>query len=259
MLYQKILNESRRLNQQISSMEHIIKSLPDGKLTCSRTGDRFKWYVSDGHSRKYLPKKFKEQAEQLAYKKYLSLKLDALHQELTALDFYLRHHPQSPDPADKLLIDHPEYQKLLSPYFQPVSQELSEWASAPFFKNPYHPEKLIHKTDAGIFVRSKSEAMIVHFLHINRIPFRYECALTLGNATVFPDFTIRHPQTGTYYYHEHFGRMDDPSYARKAADKLQLYIVNGIIPSLQLTTTYETLAQPLSYDKIASVFTEYFL
>ena len=138
-------------------------------------------------------------------------------------------------------------------------EEISKWVNEPYIHNPTYPEKLIHKTVAGIMVRSKSEALIVSSLVKNHIPFRYECALTLGNATVFPDFTIRHPQTGAYYYHEHFGRMDDPSYAKKAADKLQLYIVNGIIPSLQLTTTYETLAQPLSYDKIASVFTEYFL
>ena len=35
------------------------------------------------------------------------------------------------------------------------------------------------------------------------IPFRYECALTLGNTTVYPDFTIMHPNTGELIYREH--------------------------------------------------------
>lgn len=57
-----------------------------------------------------------------------------------------------------------------------------------------YPERLIHKTSAGIDVRSKSEAMIVQVLHSHKIPFRYECALHIGSITLYPDFTIRIPR-----------------------------------------------------------------
>ncbi|MFQ8777759.1 MAG: hypothetical protein ACLR78_10425 [Roseburia sp.] len=66
-------------------------------------------------------------------------------------------------------------------------------------------------------MRSKSEAMIAMLLHLNAIPYRYECALSLGGVTLFPDFTIRHPVTGVLYYWEHFGLMDDPAYAKTPA------------------------------------------
>ena len=47
---------------------------------------------------------------------------------------------------------------------------------------------------------------------------------------------------------KYFGLMDKPEYCQKTCSKLRLYISNGIIPTLQLITTYETLDNPLSPD-----------
>ena len=128
----------------------------------------------------------------------------------------------------------------------------------PFDSNPLYPEQCIHKTRAGIFVRSKSESLITMLLHINKIPFRYECALTFEDVTIYPDFTIRHPQTGEYFYWEHFGLMDNPGYCKNALSKLQLYISNGILPSVHLITTYETLEHPLDAEIIENLIHFYF-
>lgn len=157
------------------------------------------------------------------------------------------------------MFDAPEFRDLLSPFFEPLSQELSHWMKAPYEQNPLHPEQLIHKTGSGHLVRSKSEAIIGMLLHINRIPFRYECSLQLGETTVFPDFTIRHPQTGEKYYWEHFGMMDDPIYCKNAISKLHLYAIHGIIPSIRLLTTYETRENPLSPDSVEKQIEQYFL
>ena len=100
--------------------------------------------------------------------------------------------------------------------------------------------------------------MIAMLLHLNAIPYRYECALSLGGVTLFPDFTIRHPGTGALYYWEHFGLMDDPAYAKNAGSKLSLYAANGIIPSVHLITTYETKAYPLNAG-IEHLISYYFL
>lgn len=108
-------------------------------------------------------------------------------------------------------------------------------------------------------VRSKSEVMIDMILFQNKIPFRYEAPLQLGDTTIYPDFTIRHPHTGDTYYWEHFGLMDDPSYSKNAISKLHLYVNHGIIPSLRLITTYETKESPLSIDKIEKIVKEYFV
>lgn len=97
------------------------------------------------------------------------------------------------------------------------------------------------------------------FLYKYKIPFRYECILQLDDIFIFPDFTIRHPETGEVFYWEHFGMMDNPNYSKKVLSKLQLYISNGIIPSIQLITTYETKENPLSSEVVEKIVEHYFL
>ena len=258
-LYQRIQKEQKRLQQEINSLQKALEVFPKGKLVIGHQGNSCKWYQSDGSTKKYIPKANKPLAEQLAIKKYLSCELEDLFHEKKALDFYLRHHRTDSEKAELLLDENSEYAKLLSPYFKPLSQELDEWMNAPYEQNPKHPEHLVHKTSSGHFVRSKSEAMINMFLHTNHIPFRYECALYLDNVPFYPDFTIRHPQTGALFYWEHFGMMDDPSYCKSAASKLQTYIAHGMIPSIQLITTYETKQNPLTTEMIQKIIEHYFL
>ena len=189
----------------------------------------------------------------------LQARLKELLQEQRAIDFYLRHHNSDAGYAEHLLSENSLYSELLSPYFTPESQELQKWMAQPYESNPAYPEQRIHKTSAGIFVRSKSEALIAMLLYMNKIPFRYECALSLGNVTVFPDFTIRHPHTGQFFYWEHFGMMDSSVYAKNAFSKLQLYTEHGIVQSIQLLTTYETKEHPLDSAAAENLIKSYFL
>lgn len=259
MLYERISKESQRLQQQIDSLQKSINDLPDGKLVCCHHGKYCKWYQSDGITKTYIPKSNRALAEQLAAKKYLSGILDDLSHEKTALDFYLRHHRPDSENSEQLLNEIPGYRELLSPYFKPASQELIDWINSPYEQNKNHPEHLLHKTDSGHLVRSKSEAMIASYLYANHIPFRYECALYLDTTLLYPDFTIRHPETGELYYWEHFGLMDDPSYCKAVTTKLQTYITYEIIPSIRLITTYETQKNPLSTEVIHKIIEHYFL
>ena len=253
-----MLSQSQHLDKQITLLKTQLQSFPDGKLVCTRNHTRYKWYQSDGHTCTYIPKKLRSLAEKLAIKKYLSLKLDDLISEKRAIQFYLNHHSDT-NKAEQLLAQDSEFKDLLSPYFIPQSKELSDWANADYPHNPKHPEQLIHKGSSKTLLRSKSEAMIDMLLHTNKIPFRYECALQLGEITIYPDFTIRHPKTGQFYYWEHFGMMDHPNYSKKVPSKLDLYISNGIIPSIHLITTYETKDEPLSFEVINKLIEHYFL
>ena len=258
MLYHRILKESQRIQKQILSTKEKLLSAPKGKLFCAKNGNHFKWYHSLDSKQIYIPKKNRACAEQLALKKYYSLLLEDLEQELTALNFYLRHH-HSDYGKSALLLTKPGYQELLSSHCQPLSSVLSEWMNSPYDKNPLYPEQLTYKTPSGSFVRSKSEVIIDMLLYTNRIPFRYECALYLGDTIVFPDFTIRHPETDKLYYWEHFGRMDDPEYYKNVFSKLHLYTSYGIIPSIDLITTYETKENPLSSETVERIIEDYFL
>ena len=53
--------------------------------------------------------------------------------------------------------------------------------------------------------------------------------------------------------------MDDPAYFKKVYSKLQLYNSYGIVPSIQLITTFETQDSPLSLDTIEKIVKEFFL
>ena len=249
--------ESKKLDEQITSLHSQIDSLPEGKIICTPNGKGYKWYRSDGHKSVYIPKSEKALAEQLAIKKYLEQLEADYKQEKMAIDFYLRHHHSSK--AEEMLINKPGYQELLSSHFKPQSQEIQDWLKTPFEQNPKYPENKIHKTSSGNLVRSKSEALIDMVLYTNHIPFRYECALKLGEYTIYPDYTIMHPRSGKIVYWEHFGRMDDPKYNKNVGERQQLYINHGIIPSIDLITTYETLEHPLSTEEIEKIVREYFL
>lgn len=258
-IYERMLSERQRLTAELQSLQEQLQNLPEGKIFCTRNGNHYKWYHSDGKKQTYIPKKNRLLAEQLSIKKYLLLRIQETLHEINAIDFYLRHHISNPSQAELMLTSHPEYQELLSPYFQPQVQVHQEWMNVPYDRNMKYPEHLIHKSSSGNMVRSKSEALIDMILHINNIPFRYECALQLGESTIYPDFTILHPHKMKIYYWEHMGLMDNPFYAQKVPSKLQLYISNNIIPGIQLITTYETKDNPLSVEMVKGIVDYYFL
>lgn len=253
-----MLSESKRLEEQIKSLEAQIAAFPEGDFFCTRNGNYYKWYQTHEKTQTYLSKKEKALAEQLATKKYLTLLSKELINEKNAIDLYLKKHSTVPPASQQLLINNSEYQKLISPLFQPLSQEAIDWMHIPYEHNNKYPELLIHKSLSGNLVRSKSEALIDMLLFTNQIPFRYECALHLGSNTFFPDFTIKHPHTGKIYYWEHFGKMDDPNYSKNTFNKLQLYASHNIIPSIQLITTYETKNNPLTSETIDEIIKFYF-
>lgn len=259
MLYEQILKERERIESQIVTFQTQLKELPEGKLVCSHTGNYSKWYQSFGDTAKYIPKRERWLAEKLAYKKYLLLQLDTLYEEKKAVDFYLRHYSRQAYEAEQNFLASSDYKELLIPSLRPFSQELLDWVKSPYKTNPSYAEKRIHTTISGNLVRSKSEVLIDALLSKNKIPFRYECALQLNDIFVYPDFTIRHPQTGKFFYWEHFGCMDDPAYIKNVSKKLQLYASNGIIPSVQLITTYESKEYPLTSKMVEHMMQYYFL
>lgn len=252
-----MLAESKRLKKEIDKLNKQIVELPKGKISISHTGKYTKWYHIIDKAKSLISKRNRMLASQLATKKYFIYLKSDLEQEKTAIDFYLRHHKM--ENKSDLLYSKKEYEELIAPFFTPISKELLHWMNSPYEKNLTHQEMLIHKTISGNIVRSKSEAIITTFLFKNRIPFRYECALELNGITIYPDFTIRHPQTGRVYYWEHFGMMDEARYSKNVGVKLQMYINNGIIPGVQLITTYETREEPLSVECVERQIEYYFL
>ena len=254
---EKMKKKVEQVQKEIQRISKQLNTYPEGKLVSIRNGNWYKYYVSDGHTKTYIPAEKRELARQLAWKKYLTCFLEDLEQEKCAIEAYL-HKMSKKKHIDRLIEKNQGCIALLGERIKTRNQVIEDWLMEEYETNQEFPETLRHNTIAGHMVRSKSEAMITSYLYSNQIPYRYECALTLEGVTLYPDFTIRHPKTGQIYYWEHFGKMDDEKYVKKTQRKFQIYTSNGIIPTIQLITTYETKENPLDMRTIEEVIEKYF-
>jgi len=236
------------LTKRIADLEQRISESPPGHLHVCRTRGDMHWYhhssdhPTEAPQRTYISRKKRALAEKLAAKRYWGRQLSDAQAQLTALQEYIR---ATDDTAAQLLKDS-VYRDLLEPVVRSSSEVLREWVREPYDHNERYPENLKYSTGSGMLVRSKSEAMIAMMLEQYEIPYRYECALDLHPHVVYPDFTIRHPQTGELYYWEHFGMMDDSNYYDRAKSKLNNYFDNGYLPLVNMITTFETAETPLT-------------
>ena len=259
MIYEAILSERHRLVKQIHELKRAISKLPKGNIYCVHDKNRLKWFYNNGQHTKYIKKNAQTLIQKLSDQKYQSLLLKDYQQELSAIDAYLSLHNINMGCSANELLTNPDYRSYISPSFKTLSQELVDWQNEPFETNPYHPESLLYPTQSGNIVRSKSEAIIDMLLHLNHISFRYESALLLNDRTIYPDFTIRHPKTGQFYYWEHFGMMNDLSYCKNALSKIDLYISNNIMQGTGLITTFESEQIPFRPDIATKLIEHHFL
>ena len=120
------------------------------------------------------------------------------------------------------------------------SQACSETASrltnvfhpptAPEVDRPFLEERLIHKTERGEAVRSKSEVIIANLLHSKGINYLYEEPLEVDGVVKFPDFTISDADTGEAYFWEDLGMLTMPTYRQAWEKKRKWYEEHGILP-----------------------------
>lgn len=116
--------------------------------------------------------------------------------------------------------------RLTNLFDAPKLVELSSGTQARFFE-----EKLIHRTERGELVRSKSELLIADKLYSRGIDYQYEKPLAFPDGSDrYPDFTIVDDDAGRTWYWEHLGLMHDPSYRRRWERKLAGYRQLGILP-----------------------------
>lgn len=257
-ILEKIIKCVAEVRDQIEKCEKELKELPSGNFVCCSSGGKSKWYVSDGHTRSYIPKKDRALAAQLAYKKYVEASLSELIEKKDAMEKYIASCSVI-KPASAILEKSEEMRKLITPILNSLSEDSCQWMNSPYTKNPKKPENLIHKSVSENFLRSKSESIIDMCLFNSNIPYRYECQLMLGGYVIYPDFTILNVRTGKMIYWEHFGCMDNAEYAMHACEKIKLYVSNGIIPSIDLIITFETKDKPLTADQVMNIINEYLL
>lgn len=106
----------------------------------------------------------------------------------------------------------------------------------------YKPEDLIHRTDDGTYVRSKSEALIYNYLLSVGVAFAYEMPLKLGIKTVYPDFTIlSEVDYNSVIVIEHQGMMNNDYYRNRFNEKLYNYLQHGYVQGINIFYTFDHL------------------
>ena len=262
---------SRELNKKrlaLSAIEEDLNHSPEGSLRCEKAKYGYKCFLrtvdkAKSSERKtvfcysYLGKKNRSLAKELAKKRYDINVQRLLQKQIAAIEKCLDHYPKE-DETDVYLQLPDGYKELLSEKETTLDDELRTWAAAPYDKDPNYPERLIQPARGGLTVRSKSEALIAGSLFEHEVPFHYEERLVLGDAELYPDFTIRHPRSGKVFYWEHFGLIDNDDYALSWQFKLSKYREYGIIPGINLICTYETADHPLNPDIVEAYVLMFF-
>ena len=110
---------------------------------------------------------------------------------------------------------------------------------------PY-ADHLIHRTEKGHLVRSKSELVIANMLHQMEIDYEYErvCDGTTEPGRLRPDFSFVTPD-GDLIVWEHLGMLDRPDYKRGWDWKRRWYERNGFVKGETLFTSCEHVGQGL--------------
>jgi len=123
--------------------------------------------------------------------------------------------------------EHSEIARRMTNLFDdPLPQEVTVGAQQRFLE-----DGLIHRTERGDLVRSKSELVIADKLHARGIDYAYEQPLVLPNGrTRYPDFTITDHARGIRFYWEHLGLLEDPGYRVRWERKRAEYLEAGIQP-----------------------------
>jgi ATP-dependent exoDNAse (exonuclease V) alpha subunit len=101
---------------------------------------------------------------------------------------------------------------------------------------PY-AEHLIHRTERGELVRSKSELVIANLLHHRDIAYHYEKPLQLPSGQwIHPDFSFADPSGDTVVW-EHLGMMSKREYSEGWQRRKAQYLASGYVMGESLFTS----------------------
>lgn len=247
-----IARQLQDIEETLASIEIQLRTLPEGTANVSQSGGRIRMTGMLNGKRHVFNQSESPLVKQLLLRKYLTKKKQELEHARATLKHYMNYADHWLGSSEHFLMDNPLSAGLLKEHFAPADEPLFIWADRPDTCAAPNQETRTEETLFGLKVRSKSEVMIATYLFENELPFRYEEPLHIRGKTYYPDFTIRDPKSGAYYWLEHFGKMDDDLYIRKALNKLYNYIMAGIVPGINLITTYETKENKLNLPQIAA-------
>lgn len=263
MLYQEANKRYDELYIVRSLLEKNIKKYPEGKIHVVRNKNSIQYYIRtspNDKSGKYLSKQEKGTIKIFLQKKYDEEVLKFLNIEMTGLEKILKKSNTINKKIQNLYSKSPqEIQNYINPVDMSDYDYAAEWMKVPYQKKKLMSNMPVFVTNKGEQVRSKSELIIANRLYELKIPYKYECPLTMsGGRVIYPDFTILDSCKRREIYWEHRGMMDNKEYANHSVQRMKDYNREGIFLGDNLIITEETAALPLATGEIDSVIKHYF-
>lgn len=260
---EKELEELQAMKKRIQAS---LLNAPEGSLRCTLLKGKYPQYYhvsKENRNQKpqgnYISKQNLDLALHLAQKDYDKKTLGLLQKKEQAIQHFLSHYPEMA--LDQIYSGLSDLrQKLVTPYFPPDEEYLRTWYQLhPGSQNTF-PIANGFMTERKELVRSKSEKIIADKFHYNQIPYVYESALKLNNGkSIYPDFTLMNLSTRKTYYFEHFGKIDDPDYAKKMIEKIETYEANHIYPGETLLISMESSSKPLNIKQVELMLHRYLI
>jgi hypothetical protein len=249
------------LESLISEKEDALQDVPEGHIRIVSVKKSFQYYYKNPSSPKevYLPKSEINLAKKLAQKSYNKKIRDKAEIELHILEKYIDH--LETDQLFNVYTGLSDGRKeLVIPISMTDEQYISWWKSIQYYPYIIEDQDNFFYTNAGIRVRSKSELMIGNALERFGVPYRYEFPLVLwNNDNVRPDFYCLNVRERVAKVWEHFGKMDDPSYANKNVKKIMDYEQTGFSQGRNFIMTFETSKVALNSKLIDEIIKTYLI
>lgn len=245
-----ILKERENYLQKLKQeKQNALAKVPEGSLRLCKHGNKTQYYHRN-HPKDsngvYIKDRDLELAKKLAQKDYDKRVLNCTEKELSAINKYLSSCPQTQ--AEHIYEElHVERQKIIIPIRETDEEYVRKWQEEKYQGKEFYDDTPELYTQRGERVRSKSELIIADILNQTGVPYRYEYPLYLnGMGWIYPDFTVLNVDERKELFWEHFGMMDEPTYAESAIKKIATYEQNGIYVGNKLILTFETRMVPIN-------------
>ena len=255
---EKISNE---IEKRIKKISKRLENVPEGSLRVSKAhGKKQFYYKTDQHQQwKYIQRKDRHLAEQLAQKDYDTKLLKALKAQQKAIENFIEDYDQ--DAANKVYDNLSEPRKeLVTPEYLSDEELINQFLSQPYTRLGFNDDDPEFYTANGERVRSKSEILIADALRRHDVPYLCEYPV-YNNGVIFaaPDFKCLNKRLRKVYYWEHLGMLGDQDYADRNVKKMDKYILADDFDENRLILTFETDSHPLNTKVIEAKIRKYLL
>ena len=259
---QMLLRRMEEDKTLMNSAEKLLRNCPEGIVQITSVRGKPKCYWIKNGQRTYLRKSDLEITKGLAQRSYYLKLMKTCKKEQELLHSFLKQF----DPKEQINAYEQlstARKNLVDPLVLPDDLFVKKWLEesrmrADTFRNTHEkPEGF--RTKNGELVRSKSEMIIADLYWHHGVPYVYEYPVKLEDGWVFSDFRVLNVRRRKSFIHEHFGKMDDPGYARDSIEKMYRYERSGFYAGDQILYTMETYEKPLNVDDVERMIQKYLL